>query len=155
MAEPKRTISPERQAAYYIGMGLTAVGLLLFLSTFFSAATHTGDFSSFEAQTQSMAIRAISGMVLMMVGGITMGIGRAGPAGAGVILNPQQARRDLEPWNRAAGGMLEDTLSESTTVQHIAGQASSAPEVKVRCSSCKALNDEDAKFCKSCGMAIG
>jgi hypothetical protein len=39
-----------------------------------------------------------------------MNIGSRGLAGAGVVLDPQQARKDLEPWSRMAGGMAKDAL---------------------------------------------
>jgi hypothetical protein len=29
-----------------------------------------------------------------------------------------------------------------------------APEVKVRCRNCQALNDEDARFCGQCGASL-
>ena len=36
-----------------------------------------------------------------------------------MILDPQQAREDTEPLNRAAGGMLQDALSEVPLVKKL------------------------------------
>ena len=56
---------------------------------------------------------AIAGMVCIAAGQGLMKLGRSGTAGSGLKLDPEQARRDLEPWNRMAGGMLRDTLDEA------------------------------------------
>jgi hypothetical protein len=98
-------------------------------------------------------------MLASIVGSIIAGIGKAGLAGSGVVLDPQQQRRDLEPWQRAAGGMISDKLSEIEPLQKIAdGLTRDAndrePVIKVRCRSCQALADEDAKFCPQCGAKI-
>lgn len=109
----KRTISPERQKAYYFGMVLTGIGLLLFLSTFVSGIMNFGDFSNFHGKARSEMGRAFGGMVCIFCGQIIMGIARSGVAGSGLKLDPQEARRDLEPWSRMSGGMLKDTLDEA------------------------------------------
>lgn len=41
------------------------------------------------------------------------GIGRRGLAGSGLKLDPEEARRDLEPWSRMAGGVVQDALDET------------------------------------------
>ncbi len=94
----KRQIPPERQALYYGGIALSICGILLFLSNFF------GDLE---------IIRAIGGMVMILVGQFLTAIGRRGLAGAGVLLDPQQEREDVEPWSRMAGGMVKDALDEA------------------------------------------
>ena len=109
---PERDISQNRKTLYYVGMAMSALGLLSFLSTFFTFLWHFGDFTDFEANARSDGFRAVGGMILMIAGGVVMGIGRAGAAGSGLKLDPQQMRRDLEPWNRAAGGMTKDRLEE-------------------------------------------
>lgn len=40
-------------------------------------------------------------------------IGRMGLAGAGVKLDPEEARRDVEPWARMTGGIVKDALDEA------------------------------------------
>ncbi len=109
----RRQISPERKGIYYFGMLLGVVGFLTFGSVFVSGAMHFGDFSNFEEQSRSEFTRAIVGMALVIVGGILLGIGRAGVAGSGVILDPERARRDVEPWSRMAGGVVKDALDEA------------------------------------------
>ena len=36
-----------------------------------------------------------------------------GLAGSGVVLDPEKAREDVEPWSRMAGGVVKDALDES------------------------------------------
>src|SRR5687768_8458124 len=109
----QRQIPPERKVVYYIGLGVAAAGFLAFISTFFSAAASFGDFSNFTERTRSMATRSVVGMVMMIGGGILAGIGRAGLAGSGIKLDPEEARRDVEPWSRMTGGVVKDALDEA------------------------------------------
>ena len=98
---------------FYIGMVVGVIGFLLFISTFFSAASSVGDFSNFEPRGRSLGTRAVLGMVMMIAGGIMVRIGRMGLAGSGVKLDPEEARRDVEPWARMTGGVLKDALDEA------------------------------------------
>lgn len=109
----QRQISPERKAIFYIGMAVGVIGFLCFISTFFSAASSFGDFSNFEQRGRSMGTRSVVGMVMMIAGGIMANIGRKGLAGAGVKLDPEEARRDVEPWARMTGGVVKDALDEA------------------------------------------
>jgi len=109
----RRDISDGRKTLYYVGMGMSALGILLFFSTFVSAAANFGNFNNFERRTQSTAMRAVAGMGFMLVGGVLAGIGRKGLSGSGVVLDPQQAREDVEPWSRMTGGVLKDVLDET------------------------------------------
>ena len=145
-----RQISEERKTAYYVGIGLMALGGLLFASTFVTAALNFGNFSNFDANAKSGMLRAFGGMALIVVGAIIRGIGARGLAGSGAVLDPEKAREDLEPYSRMAGGMVKDALEEADV--HL-GQK---PEriVMVKCSSCGKLNEEDAKFCQECGKPI-
>lgn len=110
---PRREISEERKAAYYFGMLLSAVGLLLFLSVFVSGCANFGNFSDFDGQMKSSAARALGGMACIAIGQVMMNIGRSGLAGSGVKLDPQEARTDLEPWSRMQGGVIGDALDEA------------------------------------------
>ncbi len=140
-------ISPERKTAYYIGMGLMILGGILFLSTFVTFALHFGDFTNFNANARSDSLRAFGGIILLIVGGIVSRVGAMGLSGSGVILNPQQARQELEPYTRMAGGMVKDALDEADI--HL-GQ--SAPTViMIKCPACGKLNEKDSKFCQECG----
>jgi hypothetical protein len=148
-----RQISDERKAAYYIGMGLTVVGALLFFSVFVSGAMNFGNFDNFDQRGRSMAARAVSGMALLIVGAVIRGIGAQGVAGSGVVIDPEKARRDLEPYSRMRGGMIKDALDEADI--HLGGGAREPEKViMVRCTACGKLNEEDSKFCQECGKKI-
>jgi len=36
-----------------------------------------------------------------------------GAAGSGIVLDPERAREDVEPWARMAGGVVKDALDEA------------------------------------------
>ena len=131
-------------------MALGVVGLLLFVSVFFSFMGNFGNFDDFTGRSKNHMARAFGGMALMMVGGFMVRVGRRGAAGSGLVLDPQQAREDLEPWARMGGGMVNDALEEVDVLQNLKGE----DKIKVRCRGCKALNDEDAKFCDQCGAEM-
>jgi len=159
MQNQKRyTVSQERQVLYYVGMGLTVLGFLLFFSVFVTGALHFGNFEHFESRASSSMIRALSGMGLIVIGQILRGVGAKGLAGSGVILNPQQAREDLEPYSRMGGGMIRDSIEETGIKELIEDlgdhDADIAARVMVRCQQCRTLNEEDAKFCKECGSPM-
>lgn len=107
---PQRQIPPERKAIFYSGMAVGVIGFLCFMSTFLSALSSSGDL---EQRGRSMATRAVIGMLMMIAGGVMVGIGRMGLAGAGVKLDPEEARRDVEPWARMTGGVVKDALDEA------------------------------------------
>ncbi|TWU35905.1 zinc-ribbon domain-containing protein [Novipirellula artificiosorum] len=146
-----KQISGERKTAYYFGIGLTVIGGLMFFSVFVTAAMNFGDFSNFESNARSSMFRGVGGMALLIVGNIIRSIGARGLAGSGVVLNPQQARSELEPYSRMAGGMVKDALEEAE-VELGAGK----PErvVMLKCRECGKLNEEDSKFCQECGKPI-
>ena len=146
-----RQISDERKAAYYIGRGLMLLGFILFISVFVTGAMNFGNFDHFEARARSEGLRAIGGMVLMILGAFVSSIGARGAAGSGVILDPEQARQDLEPYTRMAGGMVKDALDEADIRL---GGAKPERVVMIKCLSCGKLNEEDSKFCQACGKAI-
>lgn len=111
-----RRISEQRKTLYYAGMASSVVGLLTFGSVFVSFALSFGktdDFDEFGAQGRSMAVRAVLGMGLLILGGILKNVGARGLAGSGVVLDPQRARKDVEPWARMAGGVVGDALDEA------------------------------------------
>ena len=151
MREPKRTqISSGRKALFYGGMLVALAGLALFLSVFLAFAANFGNFDDFGGQMTSQMVRAIGGMGLIMVGSAMMRIGRRGAAGSGLLLDPEQAREDLEPWARMGGGIVNDALEEVDVLQKPVAEET----VKVRCRSCRQLNDEEAKYCDQCGAEM-
>ncbi len=145
-----RHISEERKTAYYLGTGLMALGFILFASTFVTFATRFGDFSDFESNAKSEMFRAFGGMALLVVGGIIRGIGARGLAGSGVVLDPERARRELEPYSRMAGGMVRDALDEAD----VSLGRRREKVVMIKCRSCGKLNEEESKFCQECGKVI-
>lgn len=149
-------ISNERKATYYIGMGMMILGFILFISVFFSVASlMNGPFDGGFGMGGGPSFgNGIIGMVLMISGSVVMNIGARGAAGSGVILDPEKAREDLKPFNEAKGGMINDVISNIDVVEKITSQKEEKEVVKIRCRSCGSLNDEDAKFCKSCGKEI-
>jgi hypothetical protein len=149
MGRLDRSISAERRVVYYAGMALAIAGLLLFLSVFITAAGAFGDFNGFVARARSFGYRAFGGMALMIVGSILMSVGARGFAGSGILLNPDRTRRDLEPWSRMVGGVVDDALAEVDS-----DRGGTAAPVKIRCRQCQALNDENSKYCGHCGAAI-
>ena len=110
---PTRQPSPERKNIYYIGMALSVVGVLTFLSTFVTFIINFGTLDHFEGRVRSGMARALIGMGLIVVGGLMRNAGRMGLAGSGIKLDPEQARKDVEPWARMGGGVLKDALDEA------------------------------------------
>lgn len=147
----RRQIPVERTALYYGGMGIVGIGLMMFLSVFVFAIAESNS-HSFNPPNQAVPF---TGMLLIVVGKVLMSIGSRGLAGTGIVLDPQQARRDVEPWSRMGGGMLQDALEEVEVARHLKQlQDNATAIVKVRCQGCQSLNDEHAKFCNQCGGAI-
>lgn len=140
MKDPKYNIPEERKTLYYLGAGLMVIGFILFISVFFTI---------FRGGPGSFTIGPI-GFVLIIIGSVLRGIGARGLAGSGVVLDPQKAREDLEPYTRAGGGMIKDALEETGLTR----PDNYEPQVKVRCRSCQALNDETAKYCNQCGEEL-
>lgn len=91
-------------------------------------------------------------ILLIIIGQIVANIGRSGLAGSGLVLDPERARQELQPFNVAKGQMINDALQEIDVVQSLTDNHQ--PAIKVRCRACRALNDETANFCSSCGEAM-
>ena len=108
-----KNISGERQMAFYFGGALMVIGGLLFFSVFITGAMNFGNFNNFESNAQSSMVRALGGMLLLIIGGGIRGIGAKGLAGSGVVLDPDKARDELEPYSRMAGGMVKDAMDEA------------------------------------------
>jgi hypothetical protein len=92
----------------------------------------------------------LKSMAIAAVGGLLKKIGARGLAGAGLILNPDRARKDLKPYSKMAGGMLEDALENRDLSQSV----SPGETIKIRCRPCGWLNEEDSNFCHECGKPI-
>lgn len=122
-----KQISPERKFIYYLGLGLIALGVILFLSGFIS-----GPLEGMErfGETPAFFKRGIFGVGSIIIGLVLTSIGAKGAAGSGLILDPERARNDLKPFNE---------------VKEV---------IKIKCGKCSTLNDVDSKFCKGCGEEL-
>lgn len=142
--ENKTSIPTWRKVLYYGGMGLTILGVILFISVFFSF------FSIFNSpqliNPGSTFVRPLIGMILMIVGQFVQSIGAKGLRGSGVVLDPDGATEDLKPYSKAVGKMVNDGLEEVTAIKK--------ESIKIKCRDCGTLNDENAKFCDNCGTQL-
>lgn len=139
-----KEISKNRKTLYYVGNGITLIGIILFLSVFFIAFLNP--FAMFNSVNP--LANGFIGFILIIIGVVISNIGARGVAGSGLILDPKQAREDLHPYSSQVGGMINDALEEVDLV------SDSKEVIKIRCQSCKTLNDEDAKYCKKCGAEL-
>lgn len=141
-------ISQQRKKTYYIGMGMAAIGFLMFVSTFFIGPSSTHDFARFEAQAKAAGLFAISGILLIIAGFVVASVGARGLAGSGVVLDPEKAREELKPFSEMAGGIVKDALDAAEIKP---GVKSPEKVVMIKCQRCGKLNAEDSKFCSECG----
>lgn len=143
-------ISSERKAFYYIGLVLIVVGFILFISNIFTF----GSDDMFYGGALTFMARPLVGMICVIIGSILRSIGEKGTAGSGLILDPEKAREDLKPHNIAKGKMINDAMENIDIVKDIGNGEVQKEIIKIRCKNCGELNDEDAKFCKSCGREV-
>ncbi len=127
-------------------MAMMGIGIILFMSVFFIA--FTGDPFAYEGNFMQ---NGFYGIILIGAGTFVMNLGARGAAGSGLVLDPEKAREDLTPYTKAAGGMLKDALEEIDLPSAKSGEKE---VVRVRCIHCRALNEEDARFCKNCGKEM-
>lgn len=99
-------ISENRKAAYSFGLAMTVAGVLFCLGAMAYAmlSVATGRFPN----PVMVFFPFLVGMGLAVAGGVLRSVGARGIAGSGLKLDPEEARKDLKPWSRMAGGMLED-----------------------------------------------
>lgn len=145
-------ITKQRKVTYYFGIGMMVIGFLLFISVFFDTARFMND--PFAYERQSSFTSPIIGMIIMMAGTAIMNIGAKGAAGSGLLLDPEKAKEDLKPFNEAKGKMINDVVSNIDIIDNIVKFHEEKEVIKIKCRSCGSLNDEDAKFCKSCGKEV-
>ncbi|QDU69391.1 SHOCT domain-containing protein [Engelhardtia mirabilis] len=107
----RRNVSEARKSSFYLGTILMVLGLILFFSSIVGVFVAVGSGGASDPGAGMM--RAPVGFVLLMVGGFLRRVGARGVAGAGLILDPERAREDLEPWSRMGGGMVSDALDEA------------------------------------------
>ena len=110
MSNSPPEIGDGRKLLYYGGMIASGIGLLLFLSVFLTFGQNLDPMQGPAMMQLCRAGRRRDAADDRRPGGAADG--RRGLAGSGMILDPQQARKDVEPWTRMAGGMANDALSE-------------------------------------------
>ena len=145
-------ISNQRKIIYYIGMCISVIGFILFMSSFFVNMD-----ASFSTETPSFFKRAVLGMICMIVGSILASIGRLGTAGSGFLLDPEKAREDLKPFSESKGKIVNDVIENIDIVKNInqsSKERGTIEVIKIKCRECGELNDEDSKFCKKCGKMV-
>lgn len=147
-------LSRERRITYYLGMGMMALGFILFISVFFSFAGFMSNPQQLINGGGPLFTNAIIGMILMIAGSVVMNIGAKGAAGSGLLLDPEKAREDLKPFSEAAGGVINDAIGNIDIAKKFAGKGEEKEIIKIRCRNCGTLNDEDASFCKGCGKPL-
>lgn len=160
-----KQISERRKAAYYVGFGLTGLGILVFLIFMVRMVGGGNDAAKWTKSGHMLApppppslVLPVLGMVLIAAGTVLRKVGARGLAGSGVVLDPERARDELEPYSRMAGGMLKDAIDE--TGLELGGQRAEANDeppavvVKIKCRDCGQLNEEGSKFCQECGVAM-
>jgi hypothetical protein len=152
-ADSMAKLKSSRKVTYYVGLGIMIVGIILFLSTFLYFPTGLMGNFHMEERIPPFA-NSVIGIILIAVGGLVKEIGAKGTAGSGLLLNPDKAREDLKPFNEAKGGMINDVIRNIDLVDDIAKSNQKQEVIKIKCRSCGSLNDEDAKFCKSCGKDL-
>ena len=106
-----RNITQEQKTGYYLGMILIGIGIIMFSAPFIDVL-----FNGLEPNERGLPESfkvALVGFVLLAIGNVLRSISARGLAGSGLLLAPKQARKDLEPYSRMAGGMIQDALEES------------------------------------------
>ena len=153
-----KKISTERKTAYYLGIAITGLGFLIFLSFFLSAAGVVGNGGpgnfprGFSGTPRPSFGTPVIGITMIIVGQFISKVGARGLAGSGILLDPKKAREDLEPYSRMGGGMVKDALEESGVPEML--QGSGEAKIMIRCRACEKLNEEDSNFCQECGKPV-
>lgn len=150
-----KKISEERKRLYNAGLVMMIIGGCLFALPFLAGplVILAGGEGGMTIMPLVM-LAAFVGFGLIAAGGIMRTIAARGKAGSGLVLDPEQARKDLEPWSRMAGGVVKDALDEADIRPgEILGKE---PEkvVMLKCAHCGKLNEEDSKFCQECGKPM-
>lgn len=156
-------ISEERKRLYNAGLVMMIVGGCLFALPFLAipvvmiagiAGFDGGGPPKIVILAPIAFLGAFIGFGLIVAGGIMRGIAARGKAGSGLVLDPEQARKDLEPWSRMAGGVVKDALDEADIRPGETLQKGSEKVVLLKCAKCGKLNEEDSKFCQECGQPM-
>ena len=152
-----KQISPERKKLYNAGLVMMVIGACLFALPFLAipiiiivgiASSGPGGFVIIVPIAFGAAF---IGFGLIAGGGAMRSVAARGTAGSGLLLDPEKARDDLEPWARMGGGIVKDVLEEADIDL---GAGKSEKVIMIKCRECGKLNEEDSKFCQECGKTI-
>ena len=144
-----RNITQKQKTGYYLGMILMGIGFIMFSAPFVDVFLNGLEPNERGGFPDSFKV-AMVGFVVLGIGGALRMISARGLAGSGLLLAPKRARKDLEPYSRMAGGMIQDALEETGGL----GSGKTQEKVMIRCQVCKKLNEEDSRFCQECGEPI-
>jgi len=106
-----RNVSGKRKNLYALGIGLTVLGVVMIVVGFAGFIIAGSQFNTSLAIVFFLTFGG--GMGVSVFAQVIRGIAARGVAGSGLVLDPEKARRDLEPWSRMGGGMIRDVLDES------------------------------------------
>ncbi|MFT6938257.1 MAG: hypothetical protein ACJA1N_002563 [Saprospiraceae bacterium] len=149
----KRTnFSDQQKTTYLIGNIISGIGIFMFTLNFILFAINFGNFDNFDQQARRGMFLSFGGMFLIIIGTGIKSIAKKGLAGSGLFLDTEQEIEDLEPLNRMKGKQLNHTLEEVNLKEHLGLKNNEI--IKIRCQSCKHLNDEHDNFCGGCGVRI-
>ena len=151
-----KQISPERKGLYSAGLVMQVIGGCMFGIPFIVGPITIMSGNIDSGAVPAAFLAAFVGFGLIVVGGAMRGIAAKGVAGSGLVLDPEKARQDLEPWTRMGGGMVKDVLDEADiNLNNLGGGGSQSEKViMIKCRQCGKLNEEDSKYCQECGKPI-
>ena len=144
----RRQVSKGRKFAFYCGYLSMAAGLALLIFT-----VATLDLTA-PSRIRAAGFRVLAGLGLLGAGLLLRRVGIRGLAGSLLILDPPRAKEDLEPWSRAAGGLVDAGLSEVSIAREAAERLAGKEKIRLRCPRCRALNDDGAERCQGCGEKL-
>lgn len=153
-------ISEERKRLYNGGLVMMIIGVCLFalpflvLPVILIVGISTGGIEKSAVLAPVAFLGAFIGFGLIAAGLIMRSIAARGKAGSGLVLDPQQARKDLEPWSRMAGGVVKDALEGVDIKPGEILKQEPQKVVMLKCAQCGKLNEADSKFCQECGRPI-
>ncbi|MEN8126826.1 MAG: zinc ribbon domain-containing protein [Planctomycetota bacterium] len=158
-----KKISPERKKLYNAGLVIIIIGLCLLFLPFLAIpvgliATLIGGGEpglNFFLGIPCAFVGTFLGMGLFIAGLFMRIIAARGVAGSGLVLDPEKAREDLEPWTRMGGGMVKDALDEADiNLNNLGGGSPPEQVVMIKCRECGTLNEDDSKYCQECGKPL-
>lgn len=158
-----------RRRLYLSGVATAAVGLFVLVTVLLSVARTFGDLSEFEGQAVSIATRALGGVVLVAAGFAVMTLTDNGLTNGFVEIdalrddessdddahNDQNARHEkrFDESSPDAANVVDASTHESGGSERNSLSAMMPPE-GFCCLACRAVNDQEARYCDQCGANL-